>query len=114
QARVTDEGEVTALLFPDVKHDPREAPRQGAPRDFLPPPLLHRMKPGPQRPGPPDGLRRGEDQDPPQQAIAFLRDVAGANPTGTATDARSQAVVAGHPFAARRALDVAQNDKAHT
>src|SRR2546425_13203780 len=77
---VTDDGEVIALLFPDVKDDLHESARHRAPRDFLPPPLLHRMKPGPQGPGPPDGLGRGEDQDPPQQPIAFLRDVAGANP----------------------------------
>src|SRR5256712_13184699 len=72
---VTDDGEVIALLFPDVKHDLREAARQRDPRDFLPSPLLHRMKPGPQRAGPTDGLRRAEDQDPPEQAIAFLGDL---------------------------------------
>ncbi len=35
---VTDDGKVIALLFPDVKHDLREAARQRDPRDFLPPP----------------------------------------------------------------------------
>src|SRR5438128_9391126 len=88
---VTDDGEVIALLFPDVKDDLREAARQRDPRDFLPPPLLHRMKPSPQGPGPTDGRGRGEDQDPPEPAIAFLGDVAGANPTGTAADAWGQA-----------------------
>src|SRR2546425_3766360 len=110
---VTDDGEVIALLFPDVKDDLREAARQRDPRDFLPPPLLHRMKPGPQGPGPPDGLGRGEDQDPPQQPIAFLRDVAGANPTGTATDARGQADITGDPFGAREALDVPELEDEH-
>ena len=86
---VTDDGKVIALLFPDVKHDLREAARQRDPRDFLSPPLLHRMKPGPQRTGPTDGLRRGEDQDPPEQAIAFLGDVAGANPTGSGAGRRA-------------------------
>src|SRR5437867_9238604 len=83
---VTDDGEVITLLFPDVKHDLREAARQRHPGHFLPSPLLHRMKPGPQRAGPTAGLRRGEDQDPPEQSIAFLRNVAGAHPTGTAAD----------------------------
>ena len=54
---VTDDGEVIALLFPDVKDDLHESARQRDPRDFLSPPLLHRMKPGPQRTGP-----RGELQ----------------------------------------------------
>src|SRR6266705_3285053 len=110
---VTDDGKVIALLCPDVKDDLREAARQRDPRDFLPPPLLHRMKPGPQGPGPTDGLGRGEDQDPPQQPIAFLRDVAGANPTGTATDARGQADVAGDPFGAREARDVPELEDEH-
>ena len=34
---VTDDGKVIALLFPDVKHDLREAARQRDPRDFLSP-----------------------------------------------------------------------------
>src|SRR2546425_8829287 len=110
---VTDDGEVIARLFPDVKDDLREAARQRDPRDFLPPPLLHRMKPSPQGPGPTDGRGRGEDQDPPEQAIAFLRDVAGANPTGTAADARGQADVAGDPFGAREALDVPELEDEH-
>src|SRR2546425_4586078 len=110
---VTDDGEVIALLFPDVKDDLHESARQRDPRDFLSPPLLHRMKPGPQGPGPPDGLGRGEDQDPPQQPIAFLRDVAGANPPGTATDARGQADVAGDPFGAGEARDVPELKDEH-
>src|SRR6266446_3786854 len=110
---VTDDGEVIALLFPDVKDDLHESARQRDPRDFLSPPLLHRMKPGPQGPGPPDGLGRGEDQDPPQQPIAFLRDVTGANPTGTATDARGQADVAGDPFGAGEARDVPELEDEH-
>src|SRR2546422_3421907 len=110
---VTDDGEVIALLFPEVKDDLREAARQRDPRDFLPPPLLHRMKPSPQGPGPTDGRGRGEDQDPPEQAIAFLRDVAGANPTGTAADARGQADVAGDPFGTREALEVPELEDEH-
>src|SRR3989475_6468861 len=110
---VTDDGEVIALLFPDVKDDLREAARPRDPRDFLPPPLLHRMKPGPQGPGPPDGLGRGEDQGPPEPAIACRRDVAGANPTGTAADARGQADVAGDPFGTREALDVPELEDEH-
>src|SRR6059036_1588936 len=97
---VTDDGEVIALLFPDVKHDLREAARQRDPRDFLPPPLLHRMEPGPQRAGSTHGLGGGEDQDPPEQAIAFLRDVAGANPPRTPPNPGRQADVAGDPLGA--------------
>src|SRR5260370_31218990 len=36
---MTDDGEVIALLFPDVKHDLRESARERDPRDFLAPPL---------------------------------------------------------------------------
>ena len=73
---VTDDGEVVALLFPDVKDDFCESAGQRDPRDFLASPLFHRVEPGPQGPGPTDGLRRSQDQDPAQQAIAFLSDVA--------------------------------------
>src|SRR3989441_6287550 len=110
---VTADRKVTALLFPAVKNDPREAAPQRDPRDFLPPPLLHRMKPGPQRTGPTDGLRRGEDQDPAEQAIAFLRDVAGAHPPSTAADARGQADVAGDSFGAGEARDVPELEDEH-
>src|SRR5262245_28845854 len=103
---VTDDGEVIALLSPDVKHNLREAAPQPDPRHLCPPPLFHRMKPGPQRTGPSDGLGRGEDQDPAQPAIAFLGNVPGADPTGTAAHARRQADVAGDPLGAREAVDV--------
>src|SRR5437870_5204708 len=49
---VTGDGEVIALVFPDVKDDLRESARQRDPGDFLAPPLFHRMEPGPQRAGP--------------------------------------------------------------
>src|SRR6266508_4326549 len=110
---VTDDGEAIALLFLDVKDDLHESARQRDPRDFLSPPLLHRMKPGPQGPALTYGLGRGQDQDTPQQPIAFLRDVAGANPTGTATDVRGQADVAGDPFGAGEARDVPELEDEH-
>ena len=40
---VTGDGEVIALVFPDVKDDLRESARQRDPGDFLAPPLFHRM-----------------------------------------------------------------------
>src|SRR4029450_10991030 len=78
------------------------------PRHFLAAPLFHRVEPGPQGPGPTDGRRRRQDQDPAQQAIAFLGDVAGADPPRTPTPPRRQADVAGDAGGARETLDVAE------
>src|SRR4030095_4136068 len=85
---VTDDGEVVALLFPDVKDDFCESAGPAHPRDVLAAPLFHRVEPGPQGPGPTDGRRRRQDQDPAQQAIAFLGDVAGADPPPPPTPPR--------------------------
>jgi hypothetical protein len=104
----TDDREVIALVLPDVKDDLREAARQRHPGHFLPAPLFHRVKPRPQRAGLPHRLRRGQHQDPAQEAIAFLGDVAGAHPPGTAAHPRRQADVAGDPLSAREPLDVAE------
>src|SRR5260370_38200104 len=87
---MTDDGEVIALVFPDVKHDLREAARERDPRDFLAPPLFHRMEPGPQRAGPTHRLRGGEDQHPAGQAIAFLTDMSRADAAGAGADALGQ------------------------
>lgn len=66
------------------------------------------MKPGAERTGPAYGWRGGPHQAPAQQAIAFLGDVAGADPPRTPTHPRRQADVAGNAFGAREALDVAE------
>jgi len=105
---VTDDGEVIALVFPDVKDDLRESARQRDPGDFLAPPLFHRMEPGPQRAGPTHRLRGGEDQHPAEQAIAFLTDVSRADAAGASADAWGQADVTGDLLGAREAGDVAQ------
>src|SRR5216683_250696 len=107
---VTDDGEVIALVFPDVKDDLREAARERHPRDFLAPPLFHRMEPGPQRAGPTHRLRGGEDQHPAEQAIAFLTDMSRADAAGAGADAWRQADVTGDLLGAREAGDVAQSE----
>src|SRR5262250_956092 len=45
----TDDGEVIALLFPDVKDDLGEPPRQGDAGHLLAPSLFHCVKPGAER-----------------------------------------------------------------
>src|SRR5262249_21920212 len=75
---------------------------------FLAPPLLHRVVPRPQGPGPARGLGGGENQDPAQQAVAFLTDVAGADPVGAGSDAGRQADVAGGLLRVGQAADVAE------
>ena len=110
---VTGDGEVIALVFPDVKDDLRESARQRDPGDFLAPPLFHRMEPGPQRAGPTHRLRGGEDQHPAEQAIAFLTDVSRADAAGASADAWCQADVTGDLLGAREAGDVAQLEDEH-
>src|SRR6266566_8663831 len=112
-ATVTDDGEVIALVFPDVKDDLRESARQRDPGDYLAPPLFHRMEPGPQRAGPTHRLRGGEDQHPAEQAIAFLTDVSRADAAGASADAWGQADVTGDLLGAREAGDVAQLEDEH-
>src|SRR6059036_3208673 len=68
----TDDGEVIALVFPDVEDDLREPARQGDAGDLFPAPLFHRVEPGAERAGPADRLRGGEHQDPTQEAIALF------------------------------------------
>src|SRR5260370_37955608 len=110
---MTDDGEVIALLFPDVKHDLRESARERDPRDFLAPPLFHRMEPGPQWARPTHRLRGGEDQHPAEQAIAFLTAVPRADAAGAGADAWRQADVTGDLLGAREAGDVAQLEDEH-
>jgi hypothetical protein len=57
---VTDDGEVIAPLFPNVKDDLGQAPRQRDARDLFPAPLFHGMKPRAERAGPADSLRGGQ------------------------------------------------------
>src|SRR5215470_4891849 len=51
----TDDREVIALVFPDVKDDLRKPTGQRNARDFFAAPLFYRVKPGPQWPGSPNG-----------------------------------------------------------
>src|SRR5215468_3761935 len=104
----TDDGEVIALLFPDVKDDLGEPPRQGDAGHLLAPSLFHCVKPGAERTRSTDRLRGRQDQDPAQQAIAFFADVAGANAPGAGSHARRQPHVAGDLLGVREALDVAE------
>src|SRR5262245_43294317 len=110
---MADDGEEVALLFPHVIDDLREAARQGDARHFLAPPLLHRVEPRPQGPGPARGLGGGEHQGPAQQAVAFLTDVAGANPVGAGSDAGSQTDVAGDLLRVGKATDVTELEEEH-
>src|SRR5437899_12541430 len=88
---VTGDGEVSALVFPEVKDDLRESARQRNPGDFLAPPLFHRMEPGPQRAGPTHRSRGGEDQHPAEQALACLTDVSRADAAGAGAETWCQA-----------------------
>src|SRR5262249_10190614 len=65
-----------------------------------------RTKPGAQGPGPTAGLRRRQHQDPAQEPIAFLTDVAGPHPPGAGPDPRRQADIAGDVLGGGEALDV--------
>src|SRR5215470_9867576 len=85
---VTDDGEVVALLFPDMKYDLRQSARQSNTRHFFATPLLHRVEPRAKRPGPPRGLRCGEHENPTEQTVSFLTDVASADAAGARAHAR--------------------------
>jgi hypothetical protein len=82
--------------------------RQGDACHLLAPPLLHRVVPRSQGPGPARGLGGGEDQGPAEEAVAFLTDVAGADPVGAGPDAGSQADVAGDLLSVGKAADVTE------
>src|SRR5215470_5464339 len=104
----TDDGEVVALMLPDVIDDLGEAAREGHARDLLAAAFLDGMEPCAQGAGAADGLRRGEHQDPAQEAVAFLTDVAGPQAIGAGAHAWGDADVAGHMLGAGEARDVAE------
>jgi len=66
------------------------------------------MEPGAQGARAAGGLRRGEHEDPAEQAVAFLTDVAGPQAIGAGAHAWGDADVAGHMLGAGEARDVAE------
>jgi hypothetical protein len=64
-------------------------------------------------PGPSDGLRGGQDQDPAEEPVALLGDSARPDAIRTGADSRRQADVAGHLLAVSKAGDVAQFEDEH-
>jgi Integrase core domain len=71
------------------------------------------VEPRPQRRGPSDGLRGGEDQDPAEEPVALLGDAARPDAIYTGADSRRQADVAGHRLGVSKAGDVAQFEDEH-
>src|SRR5215470_4013710 len=104
----TDDGEVVALMLPDVIDDLGQAARERHARDLLAAPFLDGMEPGAQGARAAGGLRRGEHEDPAEQAVAFLTDVAGPQAIGAGAHAWGDADVAGHMLGAGEARDVAE------
>ena len=104
---MTDDGEVVALFFPDVKDNLGESACERHARDLLAAALFYGVKPRPEWARTAHRLSRGQDQYPAHEPIAFFADVAGPHPAGAGAHARGQPDVAGQALGVREAVNVA-------